>query len=104
MKQVIPFYRGSRPLEPTNHIVIVTLPNGGQVLRRVSLNIIQMRDAESRLMQLQHAGHIRGYIFTAANDCSQPELLEWFGSLAHVDQQAELISVAQNTLFAGGAL
>lgn len=96
------FLRGSRPLTPTNHIVLVELMGGGQVLRRCSLNIVQMRAIEDSLMRLQHDGFIRGYILTAAEDCNVSELLTWIASFADRSEQPELANLQQNSLFAGG--
>lgn len=96
------FLRGSQPLAPAVHIVIVTLPTGAQVLRRCSLNIVQLRAVEDSLMRLQHDGHIKSYVFTAAQDCDIPELLKWIDSLAYQPSQPELLHVAQDLFSLGG--
>jgi hypothetical protein len=102
MKPEATFYRGERVLAPVNHIVAVTLANGAQHYRRVAMNAEQMREAELKLMKLQHTGEIRGYIISSACDCSFGELLGFLGELGTRAQQQELLNVQQNTLFAGG--
>lgn len=102
MKTESAFLRGSRVLQPINHIVIVESLNSGLHLRRVSLTAEQMGKLEARLMVRQHAGGIRSYIITAAEDCTVPELLSWVESFSEPAQQPELLSVAQDTLFTGG--
>ena len=97
------FYRGARVLSPCNHIVAVTLANGAQHYRRVSMTAEQMRVAELKLMELQHSGEIRGYIISAACDCAFGDLLAFLGDLGTHAQQGELIDIQQNTLFSGGA-
>jgi len=96
------FLRGSRVLAPVNHIVAVTLANGAQHYRRVAMNAEQMRFAELKLMELQHAGEIRGYIISSACDCSFGDLVGFLGELGTHAQQQELLNVQQDTLFAGG--
>lgn len=96
------FLRGSRVLEPITHIIVITLKTGGQLFRRCSLTAAQMRCAELNLMELQHRGEIRGYLITAAEDVTFERLLQWLHDLEYHPEQTELISIEQNTLFAGG--
>lgn len=98
------YLRGSRVLQPANHIIAVTLANGAQHYRRVSMTAEQMRVAELKLMELQHAGEIRGYIISAACECSFGDLLQFLADLRNTAQQPELLNVQTGTLFAGGAL
>ena len=97
------FLRGERLLAPVNHIVAVTLSNGAQHYRRVSMTAEQMRVAELKLMELQHSGELRAYVISSAADCAFGDLLAFLGDLGAHAQQGELISIEQNTLFAGGA-
>ena len=104
MKPESTFYRGARVLSPCNHIIAVTLANGAQHYRRVSMTAEQMRVAELKLMELQHAGELRAYVISSASDCAFGDLLAFLGDLGTHAQQGELISIEQNTLFAGGGL
>jgi hypothetical protein len=93
------FLRGSRILVPINHIVIVQLTNGAQVLRRSALTAEEMSRLEARLMELQHAGDIRGYVITAAEDANFGNLLAWVESFMDSAEQRQLLSVDQDSLF-----
>jgi hypothetical protein len=93
------FLRGSHVFAPTNHIICVELNNGSGIFRRSALTAEQMAQTESRLMELQHTGEIKGYMLAGANECSFPELLAWLSELAFHPQQPELLSLGQDTLF-----
>jgi hypothetical protein len=94
-----PFFRGSRPINPVNHIVIVETRNGAKLLRRTALTADQMAQVEVRLMEQKHQGQIRDYTFTAAEDCGFPDLLAWVESFGESAEQQQLLSVEQDSLF-----
>lgn len=103
MTAIQQFYRGSRPMSAANHVVWVLARSGVSHFRRVSMTYAQMCEMERYLMEQKHLGAIVDYKIDSAAECSAAELQGWLESLISNPQQAELIDIQQNTLFAGGA-
>lgn len=98
------FYRGQPINQTINHIVSVETVNGSRFFKRVALTCEQMAQLEAQLMERKHVGDIADYLISAAEDCTFTELTAWVDSFRESAEQQNLISIDQNTLFAGGDL